>query len=280
MEDFEAIVIGGGHAGIEAASCLARRGFATLLVTQSLDAIGRMSCNPAIGGLAKGNLVREIDALGGLMARLIDRTMIQFRILNRSKGPAVQAPRAQADKARYAAEAKHALERTPNLAPVPGHGHRFPAGGRGDPRCAHRARAALPRPRRGAHHRHLHGGAPVHRGVFRPRRAAGGAAGHRAGDPPARAGLHRGAPEDRHPGPGPVLLDRRVRPGAAGGRRGGRALLLQRGALPAAFGSLLRSRIPPPRLTASSGRTSTAPRCTAGASREWARATAPRSRTR
>jgi tRNA uridine 5-carboxymethylaminomethyl modification enzyme len=115
MEDFEAIVIGGGHAGIEAASCLARRGFATLLVTQSLDAIGRMSCNPAIGGLAKGNLVREIDALGGLMARLIDRTMIQFRILNRSKGPAVQAPRAQADKARYAAEAKHVLERTPNL---------------------------------------------------------------------------------------------------------------------------------------------------------------------
>jgi tRNA uridine 5-carboxymethylaminomethyl modification enzyme len=116
LNDFEAIVIGGGHAGIEAASSLARRGFATLLVTQSLDAIGRLSCNPAIGGLAKGNLVREIDALGGLMARLIDRTQIQFRILNRSKGPAVQAPRAQADKARYAAEAKHALERTPNLA--------------------------------------------------------------------------------------------------------------------------------------------------------------------
>ncbi len=116
MSDFEAIVIGGGHAGIEAGSCLARRGFATLLVTQSLDTIGRLSCNPAIGGLAKGNLVREIDALGGLMARLIDRTMIQFRILNRSKGPAVQAPRAQADKARYAAEAKHALEATPNLA--------------------------------------------------------------------------------------------------------------------------------------------------------------------
>ena len=115
MTDFEAIVIGGGHAGIEASNALARRGFATLLVTQSLDTIGRMSCNPAIGGLAKGNLVREIDALGGLMARLIDRTMIQFRILNRSKGPAVQAPRAQADKARYAAEAKRVLETTPNL---------------------------------------------------------------------------------------------------------------------------------------------------------------------
>jgi len=114
--DFQAIVIGGGHAGIEAASALGRLGFATLLVTQSLDTIGRMSCNPAIGGLAKGNLVREIDALGGLMGRLADRTLIQFRMLNRSKGPAVQAPRAQADKAQYAAEAKHALELTPNLA--------------------------------------------------------------------------------------------------------------------------------------------------------------------
>jgi tRNA uridine 5-carboxymethylaminomethyl modification enzyme len=114
--DFQAVVIGGGHAGIEAASCLARLGFSTLLVTQSLDAIGRMSCNPAIGGLAKGNLVREIDALGGLMGKLIDQTLIQFRILNRSKGPAVQAPRAQADKAQYALLAKRTLERTANLA--------------------------------------------------------------------------------------------------------------------------------------------------------------------
>lgn len=114
--DFQAIVIGGGHAGIEAASALARLGFPTLMITQSLEAIGRMSCNPAIGGLAKGNLVREIDALGGLMGRLIDRTMIQFRILNRSKGPAVQAPRAQADKAQYSLLAKNTLERTPRLA--------------------------------------------------------------------------------------------------------------------------------------------------------------------
>jgi tRNA uridine 5-carboxymethylaminomethyl modification enzyme len=113
--DFEAVVIGGGHAGIEAASSLARLGARTLLITQNLDSIGKMSCNPAIGGLAKGNLVREIDALGGLMGRLIDRTMIQFRLLNRSKGPAVQAPRAQADKARYAALAKHTLESTPSL---------------------------------------------------------------------------------------------------------------------------------------------------------------------
>jgi tRNA uridine 5-carboxymethylaminomethyl modification enzyme len=114
--DADAIVIGGGHAGIEAALALARLGCATLMITQNLDCIGKLSCNPAIGGLAKGNLVREIDALGGQMARLIDSTMIQFRILNRSKGPAVQAPRAQADKAAYALLAKRTLERQPGLA--------------------------------------------------------------------------------------------------------------------------------------------------------------------
>jgi tRNA uridine 5-carboxymethylaminomethyl modification enzyme len=114
--DADAIVIGGGHAGIEAALALARLGFATLMITQNLDCIGKLSCNPAIGGLAKGNLVREIDALGGQMARLIDSTMIQFRILNRSKGPAVQAPRAQADKAAYSLLAKQTLELQPRLA--------------------------------------------------------------------------------------------------------------------------------------------------------------------
>jgi tRNA uridine 5-carboxymethylaminomethyl modification enzyme len=113
--DFDAIVIGGGHAGIEAAAALGALGHGTVLITQNLDCIGKMSCNPAIGGLAKGNLVREIDALGGLMGRLIDRTMIQFRILNRSKGPAVQAPRAQADKALYSLLAKQTLEQQPNL---------------------------------------------------------------------------------------------------------------------------------------------------------------------
>ena len=104
------IVIGGGHAGIEAALASARMGCSTLLITQNLDVIGKMSCNPAIGGLSKGNLVREVDALGGEMGRLIDASMIQFRVLNRSRGPAVQAPRAQADKALYAALAKHTLE--------------------------------------------------------------------------------------------------------------------------------------------------------------------------
>jgi tRNA uridine 5-carboxymethylaminomethyl modification enzyme len=113
--DFDAIVIGGGHAGIEAALALSRMDFRTLMVTQSLDTIGRMSCNPAVGGLAKGNMVREIDALGGEMGRLIDATMIQFRVLNRSRGPAVQAPRAQADKAAYSALAKKTVELAKNL---------------------------------------------------------------------------------------------------------------------------------------------------------------------
>ncbi len=108
--DCDILVVGGGHAGIEAALAAARMGASTLLITQNLDAIGKMSCNPAVGGLAKGNMVREIDALGGEMARLIDATQIQYRTLNRSRGPAVQAPRAQADKLGYQVAAKQALE--------------------------------------------------------------------------------------------------------------------------------------------------------------------------
>ncbi len=111
----DAVVIGGGHAGIEASLALSRLGFQTLLITQSLDCIGKMSCNPAVGGLAKGNLVREVDALGGEMGRLIDASMIQFRMLGGSKGPAVQAPRAQADKAAYSVLAKRTLERQSGL---------------------------------------------------------------------------------------------------------------------------------------------------------------------
>lgn len=113
--DYDAIVVGGGHAGIEASLALSRIGYKTLLITQNLDAIGRLSCNPAIGGLSKGNIVREVDALGGEMAHLIDHSMIQYRILNRRRGPAVQAPRAQADKFTYARLAKETLEREHNL---------------------------------------------------------------------------------------------------------------------------------------------------------------------
>jgi tRNA uridine 5-carboxymethylaminomethyl modification enzyme len=114
-EEFDVIVIGAGHAGCEAASACARMGCQTALVTISLDTIGQMSCNPAVGGIAKGHLVREVDALGGIMGRVIDRTGIQFRLLNRSRGPAVQAPRAQADRALYRTEMRHVLEFTPNL---------------------------------------------------------------------------------------------------------------------------------------------------------------------
>ena len=112
---FEVLVIGGGHAGIEAAHAAARMGRRTALLTGGLSAIGRMSCNPAIGGLAKGQLVREIDALGGLMGLLADRAGIQFKILNRSRGPAVWGPRAQCDRALYSRLARRALEETPNL---------------------------------------------------------------------------------------------------------------------------------------------------------------------
>ncbi len=114
-EKFDVIVIGAGHAGCEAASAAARMGSRTALITLNLDLIGQMSCNPAIGGIAKGHLVREIDALGGIMGRVIDRTGIQFRLLNRSRGPAVQSPRAQADRSLYRNEMRIMLESTPDL---------------------------------------------------------------------------------------------------------------------------------------------------------------------
>src|SRR5215472_16428739 len=112
---YDVIVVGSGHAGIEAAMAAARLGCRTLMLTQNLDTIGQMSCNPAIGGLAKGQIVREIDALGGAMGLNADATGIQFRMLNRSKGPAVRAPRVQCDKKAYQFRMKAILERASGL---------------------------------------------------------------------------------------------------------------------------------------------------------------------
>ena len=114
-KEFDVLVIGAGHAGCEAAHASSRMGASTLLLTMNLDTIGKMSCNPSVGGTAKGHIVREIDALGGLMGKIADRTSIQFRMLNASKGPSVRSPRSQADKAAYALAMKHRLEQTTHL---------------------------------------------------------------------------------------------------------------------------------------------------------------------
>src|SRR5882757_3810961 len=117
---YDILVIGGGHAGAEAARVAARGGARVAMVTMLRESIGRMSCNPAIGGLAKGNLVKEIDALGGLMGEATDRAGIQFKLLNRSKGPAVQGPRAQCDRDLYAAAVLEILANEPNVTIVEG----------------------------------------------------------------------------------------------------------------------------------------------------------------
>src|ERR1700754_4830539 len=114
--EFDVLVIGAGHAGAEAALAAARMGAKTALLTTNCDTVGQMSCNPAIGGVGKGQIVREIDALGGAMGRAIDATGLQFRLLNRSKGPAMHSPRAQADKKGYQFEVKRLVEEQGNLA--------------------------------------------------------------------------------------------------------------------------------------------------------------------
>src|SRR5256886_12697017 len=114
-EAYDVVIVGAGHAGCEAAHAAARMGLSTALYTMNVDLIAQMSCNPAVGGIAKGHLVREIDALGGIMALAADEAGIQFRLLNTSRGPAVWSPRAHEDKARYRHVMRQLLEKTPNL---------------------------------------------------------------------------------------------------------------------------------------------------------------------
>src|SRR5271166_2621365 len=114
-QSFDVVVVGGGHAGCEASRACSRMGLRTVMVTMNLDLIAQMSCNPAVGGIAKGHLVREIDALGGVMGEITDAVGIQFRLLNTSRGPAVWSPRAQCDKKMYRTHMRGVLEREPNL---------------------------------------------------------------------------------------------------------------------------------------------------------------------
>src|SRR3981189_2467967 len=114
-EHFDVVVVGAGHAGCEAAMACARMGLNTVLATMNLDLVAQMSCNPAVGGIAKGHLVREVDALGGIMGEVTDAVGIQFRLLNTSRGPAVWSPRAQCDKQAYRLKMREVLESQPNL---------------------------------------------------------------------------------------------------------------------------------------------------------------------
>ncbi len=157
VETYDVVVIGAGHAGCEAARACARMGLKTAMVTMNLDLIAQMSCNPAIGGIAKGHLVREIDALGGVMGEVTDATGIQFRLLNTSRGPAVWSPRAQCDKKLYRMRMREVLEREPNLRIKQAEVAALKIAGWARAACDRRATARWAQhPRRSNHRHHWH----------------------------------------------------------------------------------------------------------------------------